>query len=348
MRPTRLLSLVLVIAMAASVAACSADDVTVTPTSDTWTCVYTRLKEGQHLFRQLPPGSGSINVNKHYSWTQIPTSNRFYMASTDSNRDPGAPKFYTGFAQNSTEVMVQGQIRFKFNQGRICDWYAKHGRRNLGDFDTLGFNARGNPEKVAQYGWFKFLAENFGFTMGQTVKNVMQAYDWVKATFDYPANADQNGLVPKDQKPSALHTDEQLAKELGHQFTLAINTHLGGQYFCGIDSTPTHCTDITFEVSSVQPVDHDLLAERAKFERTRQELANAQAEGALQEQQRQQISDSEDARQAILRKQLETAKLQARVDFAPCAPYAAAGLDCSREHQPLPVQGGSITINKGK
>lgn len=313
-----------------------------TSTSDTMVCVYDGSQRGgQKLKFQVPPGAKSKGIDSNDQVVKIPASNRFFMASTDDAvRDPLAPKSYEAFAKGSVAVQIQGQVRFRFNLEKACEWYSKHGRRNANGND-LGFNARGDDARDA--GWFRFLAENFGVTMAEVAKEVTGKYDWAALTFNYPANANDAGEVPAGQQPAEA-IDLALGRELGVAFTNRLNANLGGDYFCGIDPDPNGatnaCPPMRFQVIRVDPTDTALRDGRQKVEATKQALRDAELEGQLQQAQQAAIIASENAKAAILEAQAKNAETQARIDTAKCRQYAQYGLDCEG-HRPAQYFGGS-------
>lgn len=228
-------------------------------TSDTHVCVFDGSQRGgQKLKFQVPPGAASKHIDDNDQVVKIPASNRFYWVTLDDSlRDPGAPKTYTGNAAGGAPVYVEGQLRFRFNLAKACDWFSKHGRRNAKDGTDLGFNARGNPADVAQEGWFVYLRENFGAGMQQVVDGGLNTYLWDFLHYNYPVNADPNtGIVPAGQAIGEP-TRDKLAADLGKKFTDRLNTSLGGDYFCGITPDPNGnaaaCPPIDFEIKYAGP-----------------------------------------------------------------------------------------------
>lgn len=331
----------LVVVGAGLLASCSA---TATPTSDTYLCVFAG-GGSQRLKYQLPPGSDQKDIGQNDTVVEIPASNRFYMAAKDDSiRDPLAPHFYPGNALGGVEVELEGQIRMRFNLPKACEWYSKHGRRNATNGD-LAFNARGADAENS--GWLQWLAENFGFTMGSVAKRVLNGYDWAALHYDYPINANNIGVVPKDEQPGEA-TSQKLGKELGEEFTKEIDSFLGGQYFCGTETTPgsATCPPLTFQVLAVTPggpAGEKLIADRSAVESTKQQLQTSQLEGQLQQQQAATVQENEAAKQKIATAQAATAAVEARADkeIAHCLVLASVGLDCEGHFPNQIVVGGS-------
>lgn len=313
-----------------------------TPTSDTYDCVFAS-RGSQQLKYQLPPGSNRKKIGTNDTVVEIPASNRFYMAAQDDAiRDPKAPTFYDANAIGGVPVALEGQVRFRFNLPKACEWYSKDGRRNADSNGNLGFNDRGADAGNA--GWFSFLAENFGLTMESTAKQVLNHYDWAAMYYDYPSNADTLGDIPKGQKAGQATLDS-LGVALGQEFTTELNANLGGQYFCGIDVVAGQtqaCPPMTFQVKAVTPTGDkgtQLINDRSAVENTRQALQSTQLQGELQQQQASAVKKAEAAKKEILSAEAGTADAQAQVDTAKCRALAAVGLDCDG-HFPTRIVAG--------
>lgn len=305
--------------------------------SDTYVCVFDGSERGgQRLKFQLPPGSNSKKIDDNDQQVKIPASDRFYAVSlSDTVRDPGAPKTYPGYASGGTPVWVEGQIPFKFNLTKACDWYSKYGRRNLNDHKDLGFNVRGD----ANQGWFLFLNQYFGQIMTSVVDETIGKYDWARMHYNYASNADDAGIVPDGQEP-ALPTRQVLAQDLALKFTQRLNETLGADYFCGVKSQGAECKPMEFQVTYAGPgPDSTLVKSRQKFEDTKQTLKAASLEGELQATQQAQLLEAEKAKAALLQEQAKTALAQAQIDNAKCIILADRGLDCEG-HRPQNIIAG--------
>lgn len=313
-----------------------------TATSDQHICVFDGSERGgQRLKFQIPPGADSKKIDDNDQVVEIPASNRFYWVTQNGDlRDPGAPETYTGNASGGTPVIVTGQIRFRFNLDKACEWFSKHGRRNAKDGTDLGFNARGDANQVKQEGWFKFLAENFGATMQEVVDSpILAKYNWAALHYNYATNSNEAGVVPAGQ-PAGDATRQQLAKELGAAFTERLTANLGGQYFCGITGPETECNVMDFQVRYAGPgPDSSLVKDREKVEQTKQQLETARLQGDLQRTQQQTLLESERLKSQLLEEQVKTADAQARIDTAKCRQYADRGLDCEGKRAPIIVNG---------
>lgn len=293
-------------------------------------CVYDGSREGgQRLKFPIPPGGPSKKIDGNDTVVYIPSSNRFYLASRDRTvADPGAPSYYIGYAKGQVPVRVEGQIRFRFNGLKPCEWYAQHGRRN----EPLEFNARGD----ATTGWARWLNENFGQTMGQVTKVSSGNYTWQQLVYGTDASVNNTPEEP---------IDILYGKQLGRVFTQRITANLGSDYFCGTDpgivDGQTGCIDMYFEVSRVVTDDPELMTEHQKTERLRQQLASANEEAEIRERTQSSLLKSERRRQTLLREQQRTARLEAlaKSEVQICLLYASKGLDCEG-HRPDVILGG--------
>ena len=324
---------------AAALASCSTY---ATSTSDAHICVFDGSERGgKKLKFQVSPGAESKKIDDNDTVVKIPASNRFYTSTkNDNRRDPLAAKFYSANAKGSVPVQIEGQIRFKFNLKKACDWYSKHGRRNADSKGDLKFNARGGEAREA--GWFRFLTENFGQTMDQVVRPATNRYDWAALVYDYPVNADADGSVPEGAK-AGTPTDTAFGEEIGKAFSERLAKDLGGDYFCGVSEDPDDgdCPDMTFEIIRITGPT-SLMETRSKLEQTRQNLANAELEGELLARQQESTIAAERAKQATLQAQLETARIQAEIDTAKCQAITKfnANLDCEGK-APAIIVGGN-------
>ncbi|MDB5178766.1 MAG: hypothetical protein JWN01_709 [Patescibacteria group bacterium] len=339
------------------------------PAADEIACAYGSASDGKALKGHLDPGAKPKRYGMNDTVVYMPASNRFYMASNTGSRDPGAPLSYIGYA-GQTPMDVQGQLRFRFDPRYACDWFAKHGRRNSTDESAhdggLGFNLRGKA--AVEAGWFKFLAENFGFTAARVVRTVQYVegthttYTWAGLHFSYPANANQETGVLDPQAKAGESIQETYGRQVGLKVDQLLTAKLGGRFFCGVEQPPagqmppdynSKCPPIGFDVLDVTPQDPNLLTARQAYESTRQTAQTAADQAELLAKQKANIGQVERDKAAILVAQLRTAQLQAdleatraRAAAAKCLVYVQAGVDCSPQHNALPRS--SITVNGGK
>lgn len=313
---------------------------TIYSASDQYLCAYGDAQHGQHLEKQLPPGAQPISVSnwKASELARIPTSNRFYDMSLGRARDPGAPSSLETNARGSVRILVQMQVRFRFNQEKICQWYEQHGRRNTIHGD-LGFNARGPNQ--ANTGWEKWLAENFATTAQQALDARTANYDWTSLVYNYPQNADSSGIV-KGKAGELMRT--KFGNDIAQTFQKDLAQNLGDQYFCGTSSR-TGCPPLLVQIEGVRTVNQTLMTNREQVEVDRQNLANTAAENAIGAQ----LLQHEALQKKILAAeisagQLQAARalLQAQVKDAACLVRAKYGLDCAGNRS------NSVTVNTGK
>jgi hypothetical protein len=310
--------------------------------SDQWSCVFNSHWQNP---RYVGPGE-TVNKGSYDHVIHGPANNRFYMAAKDDKiRDPLAPEAYEAFAQGQVKILTQGQIRFRFKEGTQCDWFARHGRRNATEDGDLEFNARGQDALTA--GWFHWLSENMGVTLGEVNRETANQYSAKKLVLDYPSNADENGILPKDQQPAPAM---QLVYgiDLGKRFTDRLDANLGGEFFCGTDPDPNNaanaCPPMRFQVIKVDTKDENLENTWTSVETTRQNLDAARQKGDLQNLERDAVVASEKSNADILEAKARSAEAQARIDTANCRQLAQFGLDCEG-HRP---NGGNVTVNQAK
>lgn len=312
--------------------------------SDETVCVYDGSTNGaQKLKYQLFPGQNPRNTDGNDEIVHIPASYRFYAAFKNrSIADAGAPYFYLGYAKGNTPLQVQGTVRFKFNLDNACEWYARHGRRNT-QGGTLGFNARSSGSASALSPWVKWLNENFGTVMEQTIKSNTIDFTWPELVY---GNDSESGITRKQP------VDIAYGKYIGKLFTQRLEKSLGGKFFCGTDVsiwdadevTDPACPPIFFDTGPIVTADRQLMVERGKTERLRAQLQNAEQEAKIREAQVGAQKRDERTKQEVLTEQLITAKLQAEasVGVQKCIIFAKLGLDCDG-HRPNLVIAGSTT-----
>jgi hypothetical protein len=330
MRKIRVGIVVLVALLGAgSLASCGVGDQYATSTTDTHVCVFDGSERGgRQLKFQIRPGEESREIDDNDQVVQLPASNRFWMVASDrSIADPGTPNHYLGNDANGVRIQIEGQIRFRFNLERACEWYSLHGRRNADSSGDLGFNARG--DSAASSGWFRFGNENFVVTMQEVISEVGSQFD---------AELLHYNLAGEDGVPAR----QALSEALGEAYTERLIENLGGDFFCGTaEATADNpCPEITFQVRYAGPGnDSPLVTERDREEATRRALEREAAEAELRAQQLANQLAAERGEQELLAEQAQTAELEAQIATATCRIYASFGLDCQGNHPTYVVPG---------
>lgn len=245
---------------------CLGNDKDVFASSQYYTCIYD--KEDGTLIEKLPPGGGKVKVEDDAQVWRVPTSQRFWnIDPDDAVRDPGAPKFVTGLDSNYKDVQMVVHAKFFINQTRACDFVDRHGKRNVsadnyGTDDTesttkMGFNVRGDADQP----WFRFLNENLSAAMQSQGKPLLPRYDWRYYEFEYPTNANLDGVVVCDAnkecppKPTALDT---LEPEYGELVSKELNKQIGKDFFCGPGYDPEKpdvCPPVQVEILRINLAD---------------------------------------------------------------------------------------------
>lgn len=341
--------------------------------TDAYKCAL-NTKTGK-IDKEVPPGSGEFDQPSDTVIYTVPTSDRFY--NIDPNRsiaDDGAPEYVTGRAFGGKDTLAKVHVRFKFNQTKICQWVLQHGKRNDGNNDgDLQFNARLAPndpnpkDRRANTEWAVWLNENFPSNMQRASEPLWQQYEWPAMVFNYPLNADSNGVLPKDAKPDTL-TRKKLETDLGKAFSDELNGKLGDNFFCGVGYRPTSpdvCPPIDIQIDDITLVDQKAITDRRDLDAKRDEANNLEQlsriqqdtydkkvaaeanDKKLRELEAQIANEKEAEKRAQLEEQLKTAQIQAQIDNQACiVKKEQAGYTCAQEEAAKHDQGNtSVQVN---
>lgn len=311
MRNATKVVLMLVLVLSAGVlSSCSGfNDKDVHASSQFYTCIYD-YEDGE-LIDELAPGGGKVNVEDDAEVWRVPTSQRFYNINPDDNvRDPGAPPWVTGVEASYKPVSMVVHAKFYFNQGKACEFIDRHGKRNVpadqftqDDSEAeqkMGFNVRGDANQP----WLRFLSENFGPALQSQGEPLLQRYEWPYYEFNYPVNADLDGVLPctdggeadpadpsvvascnefADPEPIARDVLEPVYSEL---FTSELNKQLSGDYFCGPGYDPAKpdvCPPLGIEIVKINLNDRKPVEERERLISLREQAENDAREAELTE-----------------------------------------------------------------
>lgn len=265
----RVFGAIAVAGLLTSLAACSSQDVN--GQSDEVTCVYDH-ETGQLVGEPMMPGSAQRTADSDDKVVKIPTSDRFWDISSTSSRDAAAPEYLVAHDASYKETHTVIQVRFRFNAALACKWYDQHGRRDA--VETGGdpqFNINGNPNTP----WQKWLNRNFTGLEDTINQDLVSKYNWEYLEFNFPVNADKNGVLPylPDENPEdgippgkvepGLQTLRQIEIDFGKALSDQLTKALGDQYFCGIDYSPGGaCTPLLVNIKQITLADQTPVTNR--------------------------------------------------------------------------------------
>jgi hypothetical protein len=314
---------VLLSLMAAGLTGCWWNEKDVHASSQFYTCIYDH--EDGTLIKALPPGGGKVTVEDDAEVWRVPTTQRFWNVDPNPDvKDPGTPDYITGVEASYKPVQMVAHAKLYFNQKYSCDWIDVHGKRNVpsgiaesDEDDKLGFNIR-NDEQAADYGkdygintvaqvpWFKWLNENVTTAMQSRGEPLLRRYAWPYFDFNFPANADLDGVLPCKQQAqpasqagqptpvsatcAAYEEPEPIVRDLlepeyGQDVTDELKLQLGDKdYFCGPGYDPANpdvCPPIAIEIVRIELVDKAPVAERQRVIDLREQTENDAREAQL-------------------------------------------------------------------
>lgn len=314
------------------VASCGWFDEKIYSGGDQYICVL-NTRTGT-VTKEIPPGEkkGYTLGDDEVDYA-VPTSNRFYNISVDRTvADDGAPAWIQTRSAGIKDIRTNVQARFVFNQANICKFVLKHVKRNDSDNNQdFEFNKRpddngydketGKANKKSNSEWVGWLNENDAGAMSKTLIPITRAYTWQGLEFNYPVNADENGVVPMDTTAGELIW-RQIEIDWGKSFTKELNAKSGGDFFCGISydpAKPDKCPPIEMDVQKIWNVDRDPVLALQKLDNDRDARDIAEQSAAIASDTLTQKTASLDANQKLADIEIAEANKQADVEQAKAA-----------------------------
>ncbi len=349
--------LITAVTLFAGLTSCSIDPPYAYSDSDTYVCVYDGSDKNGHKLKGEPlqPNEEGREIDDNDRPIRIPASDRFWLnVIDDAKRDPGALPYFEEYALGAA-IPVRSQVKteFKVNPDNPCEFYDKRLRRNVQDKEeseneyALGYDARvggeGYPDAaaVASTPWFTFLRETLEVAVQKAYKREVRKYPWQKVVFDYPINANEDGVVPDGEEPGES-TQDVLARDVGREAQKIVTEKMGADYLCGITSA-SECQPFTVTIIDATLPDEfkSLLAGRSEVEQLREDAKNADARLAALRDLDAKNQESKDLEERINAAELKAkqaeadlALAQARIDKAQCIVFAEYGLDCEGHFPP--------------
>lgn len=347
-------------------------------------CIYNNETGALDGDPMMPGSARRDNVDSDYKVISIPTSDRFWNISPTDSRDAAAPQFLVARDASYKETRTVIEVGFRFNADKACKWYDQHGRRDTGN---TGGDPQFNITGQAGTPWQQWLNRNFTSLEDRINQDLVRKYSWEYLEFNFPTNADKNGLLPdlpdkdpKDNVPPAkvepaLQTLRQIEIDFGKELSKQLTAALGDQYFCGIDyKIGGECTSLLVKITSINLTDQKPVDDRKAL------IAQAEANTIAQEQAKLTKDGTQaavDARQAEADKQKLIDEINAQADIdkansqkavadaqraaesseaakqvAPCIQAGVGGADCAELLSVLAGKGlrptvGGVTVQPG-
>jgi len=273
----------LAVATCATVAlsGCARGDKDVYAKPDEVICVYD-LEDGK-LIEQMAPGSKLTEVENDAEENVIVASNRFWNFTMSPSKDVASAGFIISRDKTQKKMQIQGEINMKFYVPNACEWNSNYGRRSFkAGYDGMAFNVEGDPNTP----WQVWLKRNFEDLLGRVSESVVDDYTWKQLRYNWPTNADENGIVP-----DGVEVGEPVLREievrLSELFTAELGKALAGQYFCGPGYDPAKpdvCPLIQIQLTSIDLEDQAPAVEFEKLQAQREANTNATEAATLAEQ----------------------------------------------------------------
>jgi regulator of protease activity HflC (stomatin/prohibitin superfamily) len=193
--------------------------------------------QGTHFKEVVAPGTRTkfYGLLEHYY--ELPSTQRTYTISGDPNRGDRKGSDYVTAASaqpNSVPMTFEAVIYFKVNTACHNPHGTKFGDCTVRDFMNQICLHDNCTDLSDGGGWDRMLDQYFRPTVDQALRTEAGKYQYEAMWHDPPTRvAIQNAIKP-------ILAD-------------GINRNLGGEYFCGPDSTSTNCTDFGFILQGAIP-----------------------------------------------------------------------------------------------
>jgi hypothetical protein len=176
--------------------------------------------EGQRFVELVPPGTGARYYGQLEHLYLLPATQRNYIVSRDpsiGDRHKGDEVIGVSAAPNSVQISFEAAAYFKLNTDpqAVKKFFNDICLRNkCWELETGG-------------GWDKMLDQFLRPVLENAVRREVGKYD-------------------KDQVRSDPTVLVKMQSAIGASLRTELKDVIGGEYFCGPDATPGHCTDMTF------------------------------------------------------------------------------------------------------
>jgi hypothetical protein len=193
--------------------------------------------QGTHFKQVVAPGTRTkfYGLLEHYY--ELPSTQRTYVISADPNRGDrkGADFVTAASAQpNSVPMTFEAVVYFKVNTSCLHPDGKQIGDCVIRDFMNQICLHDNCTDLSIGGGWDRMLDQYFRPTIDQALRTEAGKYQYEAMWHDPTTRA----AIQSTIKP--ILND-------------SINRNLGGQYFCGPDSTSTNCTEFGFILQSATP-----------------------------------------------------------------------------------------------
>lgn len=246
--------------------------------------------DGTHFHEVVQPGTGTKFYGLLENLYYLPATQRTYTFSRDPNAgDKAGIDFITAPSSDKVPFTFEATVYFKLNtkSDTLRQFFEQICLHD--DCTNLG---KGE-------GWDKMLEQYFRPVVELTVRREVEKYDRAQLYSD-PATLDK------------INTDVSAALKD------AINANIGGEYFCGPDSTFDKCNNFGFIIKNPTPPDN-VAAEYAATAQAQQAVVTAQQQAAAKNAAAQGDADAQNTRAAaapLTQEQLDYIRAQAEATCA--------------------------------